>query len=308
MKKSSIGSSFLLFLAAFIWGVAFVSQSKGMEFMGPFTFNGVRCILGCLVLIPFILIRRGQEKKPTSLAQEIPWKVMLPGGILCGLLLTSATMLQQYGIMYTTVGKAGFITTLYIIIVPILGIFFKRRVPVVVWIGAVIAAIGMYLLCVTEGVSINQGDILVFGCAIIFSFHIMVVDYFSPKVDGVILSCIQFFISGVICSLGALLFETPTISQLAAGAVPLLYAGILSCGVAYTLQIVGQKNVNPTVAAMILSLEAVVSSIAGYVAFKVGFLTTDQTLSARQILGCVIVFAAVILVQLPIGRQAEKTE
>lgn len=308
MKKSSIGSSFLLFLAAFIWGVAFVSQSKGMEFMGPFTFNGVRCTLGCLVLIPFILIRRGQEKKPTSVAQEIPWKVMLPGGILCGLLLTSATMLQQYGIMYTTVGKAGFITTLYIIIVPILGIFFKRRVPVVVWIGAVIAAIGMYLLCVTEGVSINQGDILVFGCAIIFSFHIMVVDYFSPKVDGVILSCIQFFISGVICSLGALLFETPTISQLAAGAVPLLYAGILSCGVAYTLQIVGQKNVNPTVAAMILSLEAVVSSIAGYVAFKVGFLTTDQTLSARQILGCVIVFAAVILVQLPIGRQAEKTE
>lgn len=297
MNKKTLRSSLLLFLAATIWGVAFVSQSKGMEYMGPFTFNGVRSLLGGAVLIPFILFRRkkeGADRKP------IPWKVTLSGGICCGLALTGATALQQYGMLYTSVGKAGFITTLYIIFVPIIGIFLGRRAPWMVWAGAFLASIGMYLLCMQESLHGNPGDVLVFISAILFSFHILIIDYFSPKADGVMLSCIQFFVAGVICTGCAFVFEHPQLSQLMSGLVPILYAGILSSGVAYTLQIVGQKDMNPTVAALILSLESVVSVLAGWFAYRVGFLKEDQTLTGRQLLGCVIVFAAVILVQLPL--------
>jgi len=302
MNKGNINNSFLLFLAAFIWGVAFVSQSKGMEYMGPFTFNGVRSLLGAMVLIPVILYRRKREIKELDGMQPKPihWKVTIFGGVCCGLALMIATTLQQIGIIYTTVGKAGFITALYIIFVPILGIFIGKKVPAAVWIGAFWAAIGMYLLCIQGEFKIGLGDTLVFICAVVFSIHILVIDYFSPKADGVMLSCIQFFVCGIICTSIALIVEKPVFSQLIDGAVPILYAGIMSCGVAYTLQIVGQKGVNPTIAALVLSLESVVSVLAGWFAYKIGFLKEDQTLTGRQILGCVIVFAAVILVQLPI--------
>lgn len=305
MNKGSLKNSLLLFLAAFIWGVAFVSQSKGMEYMGPFTFNGVRSLIGSAVLIPVILVRRkkaGAEKQ----ASGNQWKVTLIGGVCCGLALMAASTLQQIGILYTTVGKAGFITALYIIFVPILGIFIGKKVPAAVWIGALMAAVGMYLLCIQGSFRIGLGDALVFACAIVFSIHILVIDYFSPKADGVMLSCIQFFVCGVICTICALILEKPDFSQLLDGAVPILYAGVMSCGVAYTLQIVGQKNVNPTVAALILSLESVVSVLAGWFAYKVGFLKEDQTLTVRQILGCIIVFAAVILVQLPVEEFQKK--
>lgn len=303
MNKGTLKNSLLLFLAACIWGVAFVSQSKGMEYMGPLTFNGVRSLIGSFVLVPVILFRRkkeGADRKP------IPWRVTLLGGTCCGLALMTASMLQQYGILYTTVGKAGFITALYIIFVPILGIFIGKKVTGTVWIGALMAAVGMYLLCIQGSFEMNPGDTLVFICAIVFSIHILVIDYFSPKADGVMLSCIQFFVCGVICTTCALIFEEPTFSQLVSGAVPILYAGIMSCGVAYTLQIVGQKNMNPTVAALILSLESVVSVLAGWFAYEIGFLTDDQTLTGVQIAGCVIVFAAVILVQLPIEDLLKK--
>lgn len=303
MNKGSLKNSLLLFLAALIWGVAFVSQSKGMEYMGPFTFNGVRSLIGAIVLIPVILFRRNREKKDAvskgNVPGAIPWKITLAGGMCCGLALMAATTLQQIGIMYTSVGKAGFITALYIIFVPILGIFLGKKVPGAVWIGAVMAAVGMYLLCIRGDFGIGLGDTLVFICAIIFSIHILVIDYFSPKADGVMLSCIQFFVCGIICTTVALIVEQPDFSQLISGAVPILYAGVMSCGVAYTLQIIGQKGVNPTVAALVLSLESVVSVLAGWLAYAVGFLKDDQTLSSRQILGCIIVFAAVILVQLP---------
>ena len=193
----------------------------------------------------------------------------------------------------------GFITTLYIIFVPLAGIFFKRKVSGVVWFAAVMAAVGMYLLCMTESLSLEMGDILVFFCAIVFAAHIMIVDYCAPKTDGVIVSCIQFAVCGVVCGIGALIWGQPTLTQITDGMGTLLYAGVLSCGVAYTLQIVGQKGVNPTIAALIMSLESVVATIAGWVAYKIGFLTTDQSLTGRQIMGCVIVFVAVILVQLP---------
>lgn len=302
MNKGSLKNSLLLFLAAFIWGVAFVSQSKGMEYMGPFTFNGVRSLIGSAVLIPVILIRWKKEGHDGKLMprNRTQWKITLIGGGCCGLALMTASTLQQIGILYTTVGKAGFITALYIIFVPILGIFIGKKVPAAVWTGALMAAVGMYLLCVQGSFRIGLGDALVFACAIVFSIHILVIDYFSPKADGVMLSCVQFFVCGVICTACALILEKPDFSQLISGAVPILYAGVMSCGVAYTLQIVGQKDVNPTVAALILSLESVVSVLAGWFAYKAGFLKDDQTLTVRQIFGCIIVFAAVILVQLPI--------
>ncbi len=290
MKKVSLRSSFLLFLAAFIWGVAFVAQSVGMDYMGPLSFNGARFLMGSLVLIPVIIFRRRKNKAANIPAADT--KTTAVGGICCGLALCGAALLQQYGIMYTTVGKAGFITTLYIILVPFFGVFLKKRIPGKVWIGTVIAAFGMYLLCMSEKLSLSKGDALVFACAIVFSVHILVIDYFSPKADGVELSCIQFLTVGIIGSTGAIIFEQPQLQNFIDGIIPLAYAGILSSGVAYTLQVIGQKDMDPTVASLILSLESVVSMLAGWVILK-------QSLTLRELMGCALVFCAVILVQLP---------
>lgn len=296
MKKTSAGHSLLLFLTAFIWGMAFVSQSKGMEYMHPFTFNGVRSLIGALTLVVYLLASGKLSKAKRSATH---WKRNIKAGIWCGLALTVASTLQQFGIKYTTVGKAGFITTLYIIFVPLMGVFLRKKIASVVWVAAVMAAAGMYLLCMTESLVLGTGDILVFLCAIVFAVHIIVVDYFTEGTDGTVISCIQFLICGIICSIGAFIWGKPDLQQITDGAGALLYAGVLSCGVAYTLQIVGQKGVNPTVAALIMSLESVVAAVSGWVAYRIGFLAEDQTLTVSQIAGCVIVFAAVILVQLP---------
>lgn len=288
-KKTSIKSSLMLFGAAVIWGVAFVAQSVGMDYMGPLTFNGARFLIGGVVLLPVIWYR-GKTKNIEEISGGK--KELLAGGACCGLFLCLASLLQQYGILYTTVGKAGFLTTLYIIIVPVCGIFLHKKIGVKIWIGAVIAVAGMYLLCMSGGFTVSKGDGLVLLCALAFSGHILVVDYFSPKVDSVKLSCIQFLTSGIVCTLLAFLFETPSMEALLAGWVPVLYAGVLSCGVAYTLQVVGQKNVEPTIASLLLSMESVVSVLAGW-------LILNQTLSLRELMGCVLVFAAVILVQIP---------
>lgn len=287
MRIQEIKSSLLLFLAAVIWGVAFVAQSVGLNYVGPMTLNGSRFLLGGVVLLPLVYFRqkkRGEEGKK----EKGQRKTALLGGLCCGLALCIASCLQQYGIQYTTVGKAGFITALYIVIVPVLGIFFGKKAGIRIWIGVILAIVGFYLLCMMEAGGMNKGDLLVFLCAICFSFHILIIDYFAPKADAVELSCIQFFVSGILCSLAALPLEEPAWSQLLAGAVPILYAGILSCGVAYTLQIIGQARVKPAVASMILSLESVISVLAGWVILK-------ETLTGRQLLGCVLVFGAVIL-------------
>lgn len=304
MNKTILRNSLLLFLTALIWGFAFVTQAKGMESMGPFTFTAVRSLLGGLVLLPVIFFRRSREaeKKP------IPWRITLIGGACCGLVLTAAGLFQQFGIMGTTVGKSGFITALYIIFTPILGIFLKRKASPIVWIGALAAIVGMYLLCIDGSLTIGTGDLLVLICSVLFAVHILVIDYFSPLADGVTLSCIQFFVCAIVSGVLMLIFEEPSLGQLIDGAVPVLYAGVLSSGVGYTLQIVGQKGMNPTAAALILSLESVISSVAGYLAYRVGFLATDQTMTARQVAGCVVVFAAVILVQVPIPNRKRKKE
>lgn len=290
MKIKTLKSSMLLFLAALIWGVAFVAQSVGMDYMGPFSFCGGRFLMGSAVLAPIVAVRRIQDRKKQ--VERAGFKITVTGGICCGLALCTATLLQQFGIQYTTVGKAGFITTLYIIIVPIAGLFLKKKVPGKVWIGAVIAAFGMYLLCMSEKLALSRGDLYVFICALVFSVHILVIDHFSPKADGIELSCIQFLTAGVISSIGAVIFEQPSIGNFVAGIIPLLYAGILSSGVAYTLQVIGQKDMDPTVASLILSLESVISMLAGWAIL-------GQKLSPRELSGCVLVFAAVILVQLP---------
>lgn len=296
MKVNTKRNSFLLFLTACIWGLAFVSQSKGMEYMDPFTFNGVRSLIGAGSLLVFIIVRAVVTK---DVVPKTDWKVTLKAGILCGLALTIASTLQQFGIVYTTVGKAGFITTLYIIFVPMAGVLFGRKPSGVVWVAAVMAAVGMYLLCMSENFSINFGDILIFICALFFTMHIMIIDHYSPKTDGVVVSCIQFLVCGIVCTVCAFIWGNPTWSQLSSGVGTLLYAGVMSCGVAYTLQIVGQKGVNPTVAALLLSMESVVATVAGVIAYRLGFLGTDQSMTARQVIGCIIVFLAVILVQLP---------
>lgn len=290
-------NSLLLLLTAFIWGVAFVAQSVGGEAVGCFTFNGVRSLIGAIVLIPVIFFLDGQKKKELGeekfLEQKGDKKTLILGGICCGVMLCIASNFQQFGISFTTVGKAGFITAMYILIVPIFGLFMKKKVGAKVWIGVVLATIGLYMLCMTsERFSLSKGDFLVLICALFFSLHILIIDYFSPKVDGVRMSCIQFFVCGVISTAIAFVTESPSLHSILSGWLPILYAGVLSCGVAYTLQIVGQKNMDPTVASLILSLESVFSVLAGWVIL-------NQTLSGREILGCILMFLAIILAQLP---------
>lgn len=278
----------MLFMAALIWGFAFAFQSQGMEHMGPMTFNGTRFLIGAVVLIPVIFLFKKPGEKRKIAKEDI--KVTITGGVVCGLCLFVASSLQQFGIQYTSVGKAGFLTTLYIILVPIIGIFFKRKASVMVWIGAILSVIGMYLLCVSETMSINKGDIFAFCCAIIFAFHILSVDYFAPKTNGIVLSCIQFLTSGICAMLCAFIFEQPAVTEIANGIVPLLYVGVMSSGVAYTLQILGQRNADPTIASLIMSLESAVSVLGGW-------LILHQKLTGKELLGCLLMFIAVIGVQ-----------
>ena len=281
----------ILALTAFIWGTAFVAQSVGMDHLGPFTFNGVRNFIGGAALLPCIMLLNkieGNHKEQITGTK----KDLIVGGISCGLCLFAASSLQQIGLQYTTTGKAGFITAFYIVLVPVLGIFLKKKIGWKVWFAVALSVIGLYFLCITEKLSIGQGDILIFICALIFAVHIIIIDYFSPRVDGVKMSCIQFFVCGIASLIPMFALENPTISGIMASMGALLYAGVLSSGVAYTFQIIGQKNVNPAIASLILSLESCFAVLAGWIVL-------GQKLSARESIGCVLMFAAIILAQLP---------
>ncbi|EOS71370.1 hypothetical protein C818_00828 [Lachnospiraceae bacterium MD308] len=294
----------MLMTAAFIWGTAFVAQSVGMDYLGPFTFNGVRNFVGAAALLPCIwlldrLNRRDVKDKAVKEAKNPGEKRdLILGGVSCGTVLFVAGSFQQVGLQYTTVGKAGFITACYIVIVPVCGIFLHKKIGGKVWIAVGLSLIGLYLLCITEKLTIGKGDILVFLCALVFTMHILVIDYFSPKVDGVKMSCIQFFVCGLLSLAPMFALETPQIAAIIKSWGPILYAGVLSSGVAYTLQIVGQKNVNPAIASLILSLESCFSVLAGWIIL-------GQRLSGREAMGCVLMFAAIILAQLPDRRNAE---
>lgn len=295
--KQQIKSSLILLLTATIWGVAFVAQSVGMEYIGPFTFNAIRCVLGGLVLIPVILVLKKKKETGAENQEKEDKKTLWAGGIACGVILCIASNLQQFGIMEASVGKSGFFTALYIVMIPVIGIFIGKCPGIKLWFCVALAVVGMYLLCMKDGsFTIERADIMLLLCALVFSFHILVVDYFSPKVDGVKMSCIQFFVCGVLSAVGMLFTETPDISNIQAAWLPLLYAGLLSCGVGYTLQIVGQKGINPVIASLIMSLESVISALAGWVIL-------GQVLSPKEILGCVLMFVAIIITQIPIGNK-----
>ena len=283
-------NNILLVLTALIWGCAFVAQSVGMDYVGPFTFNMARFLIGAIVLLPVIWFMDRQRK--TGAEKGAGQKTLIIGGICCGIALAVASTLQQWGILFTTVGKAGFITAMYIVIVPLLGIFIGKKVRPLI-IGCVaIAVVGFYFLCMTESLRLGLGDFLVLLCAIAFSIHILVIDHFSPKVDGVKMSAIQFLTAAIISAVPTLLWEQPVFTEILQAWQPVLYAGVMSCGVAYTLQIIAQKNADPTVASLLLSPESVFSVLAGWVLL-------GQGLSLKEMFGCVLIFCAIILAQLP---------
>lgn len=295
MNTKAMRSNLMLVLTAFIWGVAFVAQSVGMDYVGPFTFISVRNFIATLVLLPCIrLLDKVNPSDKLSENDKNPHggPTLIIGGIVCGICLAVASAFQQIGISYTTVGKAGFITAMYIVIVPILGLFIKKKVRVIAWISVAISVAGLYLLCMTESLSLSRGDLLVLICAFCFALHIMVIDYFSPRVDGIRMSCIQFLTCGIVCALPALLTESPDIHSILAAWLPILYAGALSSAVGYTLQIVAQKNTDPVIASLLMSLESAFSLLAGWVLL-------NQRLSSREMCGCILMFVAIILSQLP---------
>lgn len=284
-----IKNGLMLLLTAFIWGTAFVAQSVGMDYLEPFTFNGVRSLIGGAALLPCIWIL---QKLNGRSKYTVTKKDLLTGGLACGVLLFAASSLQQIGIKYTTAGKAGFITAFYIVIVPVMGVFLHKKIGWKIWLAVVLAVAGLYFLCITESFSVGKGDILVFLCALVFAVHILVIDHFAPKVDGVKMSCIQFFVCGILSVPFMFALETPKITAVMTAWMPILYAGVLSCGVAYTLQILGQKNVNPAVASLLLSLESCFSVLAGWIVL-------GERLSIREMSGCILMFAAIILAQVP---------
>ena len=288
MKSTTTRNSLLLLLAAIIWGVAFVFQSVGADHLGAFAFNALRYPLGSLVLIPIILIK----KKKNTLMTPAYKGAGIKGGIACGLCLFAASAFQQLAMSDTSSGKAGFITAFYIVLVPVFGIFLKKKTSFAVWIAVVLAIIGLFCLCMKGSFSIAPSDASLLACAAIFACHILVIDHYSPMADGVVLSCVQFATAAVLSFIFMLVLEgIPAAADIQAAGIALLYTGIMSCGVAYTLQIIGQNNMNPAAASIILSLESCVSVIAGMIML-------GQMLDTWEIVGCIFMFVAVLITQL----------
>lgn len=302
--KTDKGQTFrylLMLLAAFIWGSAFVAQSVGMDYIGPFAFSFTRNYIGSLVLVPVVLLINSAMRKRAEVpldqsGKEIPHDVYIKntvkGGIVCGIVLCFASNLQQFALITSTAGKAGFITALYVVLVPVFGLFLHKRVAWLTWIAVVLSVIGLYLLSIKPGeFSIGHAELLLLVCAFGFMVHILVIDHFAVKSHTVMMASIQFFVCGTISMILMFIFEDASIASILAAKGPILYAGLLSSGVAYTLQIVGQKGTNPTLASLILSLESVFAVISGY--FILG-----ENLTPRELTGCVIMFVAIVLSQI----------
>lgn len=285
-----------LLLAAVIWGSAFIFQKMGMDHIGPFTFGIFRFVLGSLALLPVIWVYgKINSRKPLELQKEItPWgdKTLLIGSFLCGAANFIAGSLQQIGIVYTTAGKAGFITSLDIVIVPIFMLFLRQKIARTTWLGIAIAMVGVWLLCVTEEFSIAKGDAYVMGCAIAYSFQILLIDHYAERVDVLKLSFMQFFIAGIMSIPAALLTETIVLQDIIACAGPILYVAFLEVSIAFTLQVVGQRYTSPAIAAIIMSLESVFAAVCGA-------LFLQETMTGRELAGCIIMFAAFIISQIP---------
>ena len=315
MKNRKLLGNLLLLLTAMIWGTAFVAQRVGMDSIEPITFNAARMWLAAVAIgSAAFLTRRNRQKGqapnnaekqitadgaagavtgPRDPAQDRRRNTII-GGICCGTFLTAASLFQQMGIVYTTAGKAGFITALYMLFVPILSfILFKKKNTWLVWTGVLIGVIGMYLLCITDGFSLTYGDMLVCICALLFSCHILCCDHFVRLGNPLFISAIQFTTVAVISSVAAFIAEEPSWQKVISAAIPILYCGIVSGGIGYTLQMIAQKYTDPTIASLLMSLESVFAVIAGA-------LLLGERMTARELAGCIIMFAAIVLVQIPL--------
>lgn len=300
MKKRPVLSSVLLLITALIWGTAFVAQDKAAEYAGSFTINGIRFIIGGIFLIPVIIIMRKIQKRPVFEETPEKRKTLIKASVICGLALGIGANIQQFGIASypddaAASGRAGFITAMYVILVPIAGFFiFKKRISFNVLIALIFSVVGLYLLCLSDGISgIYMGDLIVLCCALGFTIQILAVDHFIDKTDPLKLSCLSFIVCGATSLVLMFIFEKPDINRLMISWQSILYLGIFSSGIAYTLQVVAQKySSNPTVASILMSLESVFAVLAGSI-------LANERLSTRELIGCIIMFAAIVLAQLP---------
>ena len=291
--KTKLKGNIILFVTAIIWGISFVSQSVGMNYIEPNTFMGIRTTMGGLVLLPFIFATDNIKKKKQGTYQKTDMKKLIKYGAICGIFLCIASTVQTYGLIYTTTAKSGFLTALYIIFVAIFGLFCGKKLDAKIALGILTAVVGMYFLCLFGmDISFNIGDLLTIICAIFFAGQILFIDKFVQEVDGVKLSCTQFLIAGGINLLLMFLIEKPEMANIMSCKTALLYSGIMSCGVAYTLQVVGQKYAEPTSASIIMSFESVFAALSGWVILS-------EAMSISQIFGCALMFLAIVLVQLP---------
>lgn len=300
MDKKQLRNTLLLVCAAFIWGTAFVAQSVGSGYMGAFTFLAGRSWLACVFLLGLLFVRRsGQKKRGSGLPFWLHGKTLVLGGACCGTALFAASAAQQFGIGTTSTAKAGFMTALYVVIVPIASIFFGSRPGLKMWGCVAASVVGLYLLCLAGrgSLSLTGGEWQLLLCAFLFSLQIMLVNHFSPKLDGIQLSFAQFFTVAVLSTIFMFILEKPTPDQFRDAAISVAYCGIMSSGVAYTLQIVGQRELDPTIASLAMCLESVFSALAGW-------LILGETLSATELCGCVLMFAAIVASQLPEKKKA----
>lgn len=294
--KTQFKGVLMLMLTAFIWGTSFVAQSVGMESIEGFTFSGIRTLMGSLVLLPVVLLRNHLAKRglnPAQLAQhKARTKKTIAGGAVLGVVLCAAANFQQFAFNYSSSGKIAFITALYMFFVPLFGLFLKKKVPALTWICTLLGFVGLSFLCINPSDlgALNRGDVLTFICSMIFAIHILLIEKFAPDADGVMLSCVQFAVSGTISCILMFLFETPRMDAILVALPSLLYSGVMSCGLAYTFQIIGQKYTEATVASLIMCLESVFGVLAGAVILH-------EVLTGREIVGCVIMFAAILLSQ-----------
>lgn len=289
----------MLVAAAMIWGLSFVAQSEGMKHVEGFTFNGIRMLMGSATLMPIIIFNRRKHPVKTDKAQKKATAKKYALAILpVGLALFAGSNLQQFAFNYIEVGKVGFLTAFYMLLVPIFGLFMKKRPPFTVWIGVILGMGGLYLLCLGESNSfgLGTGEIITLLCAVAFAVHIILIDKFASEVDPVILSCGQFFVTGVLSVICMFIFEEPTIAGINSAIVPILYAGIMSSGVAFTFQVIGQKYTEPTIASMLLCLESVFSVIFA-------FIILGEDMATGEYIGCVVMFIAIIIAQIPAKKK-----
>jgi drug/metabolite transporter (DMT)-like permease len=301
MNNKRLGANMLLLLTAAIWGFAFVAQRIGSQYVGAFTFNGIRFALGGISLIPLIIYFDKKKKNYSSMGKDASIfvkKTIIPG-VLVGIVLYIAATLQQIGLIYTTAGKASFITGLYMVFVPIMGVFLKHKIGKNSWVGIGFAVIGLYLLSVNENFSVGYGDFLEIIGAVFWAVHILTIDYFSNKIEPLKLSCIQFVTCSLLSLITALIFEQITVVGISNALIPILYGGLLSVGVAYTLQVVAQKNAKPSHAAIILSMESVFGAIGGV-------LLLGESMSTRGYIGCILILGGILLSQIKLSPKQLK--